>query len=271
MAPAYRWVCSQPIVRNRLAPWLTEFDVDDFSPSGRGLGPDDGLRRLEREGRLDDATVLVMGVGKGPEVESYWLDRGAAHVIGADLYAYPQDWSELKMAAHARGTVANFGLIDGSHLALRDDSVDVVFSQSVLEHVLDLDTFLAESARVLRADGRFYAYFGPLWSTYGGPHVGALEYDHLMLDADDYLAAARAVGDGWEHWLEEGLFNHLRLEDYLELLDRHFRIERLGVVASKQGQAFRHREPHTWAELLRSNEEHDLLVNLVSVIASPRD
>ena len=270
VSPAYRWMCSRPMVKQRIAPWLSEFKVDDFSPDGRGLGPDDGLRRLERDGTLDDATVLVMGVGRGPEVESYWLDRGAGHVVGADLFAYPDDWSALKIAAAARGTTANFGLTDGSQLALRDKSVDVVFSQSVLEHVLDLDMFLDESARVLTDDGSFYAYFGPLWSTFGGPHVGALEYDHLFLEPDDYLEAAREVGGGWEHWLEEGLFNELRLEEYIELLEKHFHIERLGVVASKQGQAFRHRDPHKWAELLRTHEEHDLLVNLVSVIGRPR-
>ena len=269
VAPAYRWMCSTPAVRRRMAPWL-DAPVHDFSPSGRGLGPDSGLRRLEREGRLDGARVLVLGVGRGPEVESYWLDRGASHVIGADLFKYPEDWNGLRSLADARGLQADFGLMDGAHLGLRDASVDVVFSQSVLEHVLDLDGFLAESARVLDDDGRFYAYFGPLWTTFGGPHVGALGYDHLLLDDASYLEAAREIGDGWEHWLEEGLFNRLTFDQYVELLERHFVIERLGVVASREGAAFKDRDPQTWERLLRDHDEKDLMINLVSVIARPR-
>lgn len=269
VAPAYRWACSRPMVRQRFAPWLDQ-QVDDFSPSGRGLGPDDGLRRLEREGRLDGARVLVMGVGRGPEVESYWLDRGAAHVIGADLFSYPENWGPLRRLAHSRGVHADFGLMDGAHLGLRDATMDVVFSQSVLEHVLDLDGFLAESARVLTSDGRFYAYFGPLWSTFGGPHVGALAYDHLLLDDDSYLEAAREVGGGWEHWLEAGLFNRLAFDEYVALLERHFVIERLGVVASRDGAAFKDRDPQTWSRLCEQHDEKDLLTNLVSVIARPR-
>ncbi|MCP3934111.1 MAG: class I SAM-dependent methyltransferase [Actinomycetia bacterium] len=211
-----------------------------------------------------------MGVGRGPEVGSYWLDRGASHVVGVDLFAYPNDWSVLRTEAAVRGTNADFALTDGSRLAVRDASVDLVFSQSVLEHVLDLDSFLAESARVLGENGRFYAYFGPLWRSYGGPHVGALAYDHLLVGDDAYLEAARQVGGGWEHWLEEGLFNRLRFDDYIDKLSQHFEIERLGVVASTAGQEYRARDPHTWGRLKRDNDERDLLTNLVSVIAKPR-
>ena len=270
VAPAYRWVCSRRLVRRKLAPWLSGFDIDDFSPDGRGLGPDYGIRRIARGGILEGATVLVLGVGRGAEIESYWLNQGAAQVIGADLSCHQEDWSALSCAAAADGTPVNFALMDGGAVGLRDNSVDVVFSQSVLEHVLDVDAFLAESTRVLADDGWFYAYFGPLWSTYGGSHVSALEYDHLLMEPGDYLAAAREVGDGWEHWLEAGLFNHLRFADYLELLDKHLHIERVGVVASKQGGAFRQRDPDTWARLLRDHDEQDLLVNLVSVIGRPK-
>jgi SAM-dependent methyltransferase len=270
LTPAYRWVCSKDAVRRRMAPWLADVAVDDFSPTGRGLGPDDGLDRLQRDGHLRDATVVILGVGRGPEVERSWLDRGAAHVVGADLFAYPDDWAVVSESARQRGVAADFSLMDGSMLGLRDACVDVVFSQSVLEHVLDLDGFLAESARVLSDNGRFYAYFGPLWTTYGGPHVGALAYDHLLVDDEEYLDAARQVGDGWEHWLEAGLFNRLTFDQYLEALEAHFVIDRLGVVASRDGAAFRYQHPHVWAQLLERYDEKDLLINLVSVIARPR-
>ncbi len=270
LSPVYRWVCSRPEVRRRIAPWLSADNVDDFSPNGRGLGPISALDRLDRKHGLMGATVLVVGVGRGPEVERYWLDRSIGHVIGIDLSAYPDDWNELRSVGSVSNIGMGFGLMDGAHLALQDSTVDIVFSQSVLEHMLDLDGFLAEAARVLKPGGRFVAYFGPLWSTYGGPHVGALAYDHLLLDDQTYLDAARNVGGGWEHWLEAGLFNKLLFDDYLDAFERHFSIDRLGVVASREGEAFRHKDPHTWSRLLHNHDEKDLLINLVSVIASPK-
>lgn len=268
--PAYRWVCSQRAVRQRIAPWLDDVALDDFSLTGAGLGPDDGLRRLERGGHLEGATVLVLGCGKGPEIGDYWLDRGAYHVVGVDLFAYPEEWSEVATRATDEGLKASFALSDGSNLGVADTSVDLVFSQSVLEHVVDLDSFLSECNRVLTDSGRFFAYFGPLWTTYGGPHVGQLGYDHLLTDDDSYLEAARRVGDGWEHWLEAGLFNRLRFDEYIDHIERHFEIERLGVVASRKGLGFRQNHPNEWNRLRRSHSERDLLTNLVSVIGKPR-
>ena len=42
---------------------------------------------------------------------------------------------------------------DGSRLPFRDDAFDVVFSSNVLEHVVGLPMLLAETRRVMRADG----------------------------------------------------------------------------------------------------------------------
>lgn len=268
--PAYRWLCSQPRFKHAMAPWLDDLAVDDFSPTGSGLSPEDGLRRLQSRGHIEGATVLVMGCGRAPEIDEYWLDRGASHVVGVDLFSYRDDWNTVERSAEKAGVLASFAQSDGSRLAIADTSVDLVFSQSVLEHVLDLDAFLTECRRVLTDSGRFFAYFGPLWKTYGGPHIGELAYDHLLVDEAEYLDAAREVGGGWEHWLEQGLFNRLTLDDYLDAISDHFEIDRLGVVASREGLRFRQRSPETWSVLRRSHSERDLLTSLVSVVAKPR-
>jgi len=152
-------------------------------------------------------------------------------------------------------------------LPLRDASVDLVSSQGVLEHVTDVERFLRESWRVLRPGGFIHAFFGPLWHCYGGPHIGELEYDHLLLEREEFIAKARALNTGWSYWLEKQLYNNLVLEEYLELFMRHFQIERLALVGSPAGSAYKKAHPDRWAVLLQRAREHNLLTRLVSITA----
>ncbi|MDG2112540.1 MAG: methyltransferase domain-containing protein, partial [Actinomycetota bacterium] len=177
----------------------------------------------------------------------------------------------MRRAELARqGVETTFTLMDGGKLGPRSDAVDLVFSQSVLEHVVDLRSTLAESRRVLRDHGRFVAWFGPIWPTYGGSHISELGYDHLLLNGDELLARARRVGGGWEYWLELGLFNNLRYQDYIDAISEHFEIEWLGVAGSRDGAMFRERHPQQWAYLRETWDEFDLLTRLVGVVARPR-
>lgn len=124
---------------------------------------------------------------------------------------------------------------------------------------------------MLRPGGVFYALFGPLWFTYGGPHISALAYDHLLLPESDFEARAAELGDGWELWLQLGLFNRLALDDYLAEFSKIFVIDRLVISDSIEGRRFRKQHPEVWRTLLESRTEKDLLVRLVSVVARPRE
>ena len=253
---AYLRTASLPPVRRRLAPHLDGLDRP-FRYTLRGAGIEHILPLAEVSGR----TVLVLGVGRADEPAD-WARLAARHVVGTDLQP-SGTWS-------ADAPRVSFLCTDGAHLALSADSVGVVTSRSVLEHVLDLDGFLDESARVLTRDGIFHAVFGPLWHTFGGSHVAALGYDHLLLDGEAVLAKARAVGHGWEHWLELDLFNRLRLDDYLAAIERRFIVERLVIADSREGRRFRAEHPDEWKRLRTAHAERDLLVRLVSVAARPR-
>lgn len=108
--------------------------VDQFGYANRQL------RRVVRGllhdvGIADGAVVLDMGCGSRPyerEVPS------GARYLGADLVGNP---------------VADLHFDDDGRLPLDDASVDVVLSTQVLEHVRDVDAYLAEARRVLRPGG----------------------------------------------------------------------------------------------------------------------
>ena len=113
--------------------------------------PDDVRRRLSVvfdeclvQTRLAGKRTLDAGCGYGPFSEEA-ARRGAAVIsldIGTQLVV-------LAVArARSRGLVA-----DVCHLALRDESFDVVISSEMLEHTAVPERAVKELARVLRADG----------------------------------------------------------------------------------------------------------------------
>jgi SAM-dependent methyltransferase len=268
-----RRVCSMGPVRNRLAPWLRgRGEVSAFSPNGAGLGPCEVLRQAHRRRSLSDATAVILGTGAGSEADLL-VPFGVSRLIGADLKAHETRWPQRRAQLASRGIAATFTLMDGSRYGLRDNSVDVIFSQSVLEYVDDLDATLAEAARVLVPGGHFAAWFGPLWCTFDGPHVPELRYEHLRVDDEELIRRTRLAnrgGERWEYWLEAGLLNRLRYEEYIDLLEKHFVLEWVGVTASSDGVAYRDSHPEVWSELVNSHDEVDLLISLVGVVGRPR-
>ena len=93
--------------------------------------------RLERLPQAwQGARVLCLAARIGTEVKAF-LDLGA-FAVGVDINPGPRN----RYVVHG----------DFHHLQYADHSVDLVFSNS-LDHVFDLDRWMSEIARVLRADG----------------------------------------------------------------------------------------------------------------------
>jgi hypothetical protein len=86
----------------------------------------------------------------------------------------------------------------------------------------------------------------------------------------ELLKRARKVGDGWEHWLELDLFNRMKYDEYIELLDRHFVLEWVGVSGSSDAAKFGDQHPDKWSRLLDHHDEMDLMVRSVGVVGRPR-
>ncbi len=98
---------------------------------------------LERVLRLfpAGATILEIGAGAGWQAKQL-ADRGykvTAIDIAQSRYSTLQEWNVIDY--------------DGHHIPLPDQSVDVIFSSNVLEHIPHIDEFMVEMRRVLRPGG----------------------------------------------------------------------------------------------------------------------
>jgi SAM-dependent methyltransferase len=101
------------------------------------------LSRLNAEGR-----GLDLGCGDG-ELAAVMLTGTNVRWTGLDI-----DEADAELA-RKRGFYENVHLASASHIPEPDRAFDVVFSNSSLEHMQELDGVLAEVARVLKPGGQF--------------------------------------------------------------------------------------------------------------------
>ncbi len=102
------------------------------------------LRHVDFDGR-----VLDLGCGDGTLSAVIFGGRRRCTLLG--LEPDPIDAE----AARGSGIYASVHCAPGDSIPEPDQSVDLVFSNSVLEHIPDLEPVLAEVARVTRPGGRF--------------------------------------------------------------------------------------------------------------------
>ncbi|MDQ6949655.1 MAG: class I SAM-dependent methyltransferase [Actinomycetota bacterium] len=255
-----RWF-SSPRVRRRVAPYLAGYDGILFSPTGTGFSHTSELQMLADLGELGD--VLLIGAEYGGEIDELWGPHHPRSVVGVDIGDYEQGW-----ASRPAGNVpACFAKMDASHLGFAPRSFDLIYSQGVLPHIVDVPSFLSDAYDALRPGGIFYAFCCPLWRTFGGSHVHDLGYDHLRLSEADLLERAIALRDGTYWWLGKGLFNKLRFRDLLGHVEDRFDVIRVGVMEAPDGKRYRRTNPVDWAGLRQDHEEEDLLIRLVSLTA----
>jgi SAM-dependent methyltransferase len=89
---------------------------------------------------LADLSLLEVGAGDGHRLAS--IRRQFWDVQGIDVAAGDGVACQHRVLGY-----------DGRHIPFPDDSFDVIFSASVLQHVRDLEALLADMARVLRPKG----------------------------------------------------------------------------------------------------------------------
>jgi len=108
------------------------------------LDNDEPLRQMVYGATGPESRVLDAGAGAG-DLFAYELKGRVAEMIGVDLDPRVETNSQLDRGIRA----------DLADIPLDDDSVDVVFSRYVLEHVAEPGRFLGEMARILKSGGRF--------------------------------------------------------------------------------------------------------------------
>jgi len=110
------------------------------------------IKKFSKEGGLEK--ILDYGSGGGQTVIFLRL-------LGYDAYGVCLSVNEVPNAvAKGLGLGENiFYKYDGVKVPFQDSEFSFVYSEQVLEHVMDLETYYRESARVLKPGGRAYFSF----------------------------------------------------------------------------------------------------------------
>lgn len=103
-------------------------------------------------------TLVDVGGGRSSPVAASEKRSNQTHVVALDV-----SLEELYPNVHADSKVASDAV---RGLPFRDGSVDVLVSSAVLEHLVDVDAFVGEGARVLRPGGSFIHLFPGRYSSF---------------------------------------------------------------------------------------------------------
>src|SRR5687768_16131431 len=100
-------------------------------------------------GRQLARPILDLGCGDGLFAQLVFGDRSIEQGLDPD--------ERVAEIARARGTYSTVHVALGQKMPIESGSLATVISNSVLEHIPDLESVLRETARVLRANGELWA------------------------------------------------------------------------------------------------------------------
>ncbi|WP_392426147.1 class I SAM-dependent methyltransferase [Barrientosiimonas humi] len=162
---------------------------------------DDTVAIIEQYADLDGA--VVADVGSGPAQFAEAFNRAGARYVGFEV-----DGHTLRLTENTAGAIAR-----GEQLPLADNSIDVVISSNVLEHVPVPSALADELMRVCRPGGLVFLsytlWYGPWgghetspWHFLGG-HYAARRYERVHgrppknVFGESMFAATMAQGLRW--------------------------------------------------------------------------
>src|SRR2546422_489642 len=270
----------RPVFNLEARRWLTDATLRAHKPAAvlRERGFPVEARRRWALAQLDvsNAVILIQGTGSGWDALT-WARFRPKNVIATDLFKF-DTWREISRHCAKQWNVAcEFHRAPLEDLSiLPDGSVDLCVSDAVFEHCRDLDGVLIESRRVLKAGGRLYAAYGPLWFCGGGDHYsgrGGLRnlYNHVVLSPADYSAyvsgsrqEVEEFQDG-HRFIELDLFSKLTTGDYLRSFRKAgFSVDALIVEISSEALKFRRLFPALFSRVIEATagrcSTDDLLV-----------
>ncbi|GAB6037075.1 hypothetical protein JCM15519_16340 [Fundidesulfovibrio butyratiphilus] len=217
----------------------------------------DAYQEMAEQARATLATVRVaeLGCGATDSTGYEWLGRLGGEWTGVEPFAGRNAalCDTLRRQAQARHPGADLTRVRRARdlKELADASVDVIVSNSVLEHVADPDALFAQCRRVLVP---------------GGVMLHQVDYrDHFFKYPFHFLKFSRRT---WEAWLNPGDLPRLRLDDHLSALDRAgFTAWTLSSVADPLGLA--EVLPHLSRDF-RDKDLEALAVTQARIAARPR-
>lgn len=142
-------------VKNGLYGWSPKGDgklIYDFLPENNSLQTNslrEGLAALERISPKDGRIIVVdLGCGSGESYDIFSARAGVVHWVGLDI-------TDSQEASAQKRTKMPFCAYDGVCIPLATNSVDIIYSRQVFEHVRRPEALLTQVHRVLKTGGVF--------------------------------------------------------------------------------------------------------------------
>lgn len=140
----------------------------------------DNLHKVNLSGR----NVLEIGVGYGGYL-FHILKSQAAFAYGIDVDEYRVQKAKELIAESYEGKNFSIQLCDAREMSwFQNESIDLVLSDAVIEHIRDRKEMFAEISRILKKDGVAFLSTSPIWFTWNGGHLARyipVPWIHLLL------------------------------------------------------------------------------------------
>lgn len=170
------------------------------------------------------ARVLDVGCGDGKETMMFKERVGCPTIVGID------GQKGRVMAAKARGVDARMGDI-AKKWPFPDQSFDVVVTNQVIEHILDIDHFIKETQRVLKKSGYSVISTENLssWHNIGALVLGYQDFSHHILKIKHignpfalHFGEKTAGWSGKDHsGVDDSAYPHIKIMTYKSLREAY--------------------------------------------------
>lgn len=257
--------------------------VDTYIYGTRGLEYQLLRSLLNKYFPLKNKSVMIAGCGTGRDIPS-WINYSPKNLLCVDYYCYKKCWDIIQNYYSNNKTKIKF---IQQNLESMDDipsnSLDIIGSDAVFEHLKNFSSVLSEFYRVLKPGGVIYANFGPLWRTWSGDHISGFDslksgFNHLLLDAVEYRKYINSYGDFShnEHdgrtWINSQMFSYLAAEEYIQkLIQQKFKKIYISCSINPQTENFFKKFPSESNFLMEKYKKSDLLIAGLTIIYQKPD
>ena len=253
----------EPLVRFLLLRgWVIQASTETFHPE-QAVGR--YVDALTESGEiLAGQRIMVFGYGGRFDIGLGLLEAGAAHVVLVDKYAPPDHAHNLSLLPFSERYLFLKGdsvtprpdfitLLQGDIRTADIESVDIVLSNSVYEHLDDVEGITASLASLTNP---------------GGTHAHFIDLrDHFFKYPFEMLRFSEQT---WTHWLNPSSnHNRYRLWDYRRVFEAHFSQIKIDILAREEA-AFLKLKPHIQPEFISGNLQEDA-VSLICVVAKKQE
>lgn len=259
-------------------PVLKKFNPNLILPNQRGNDYDRHRRRVNNYCNIKGKTILIIGVGSGKDLKS-WVEYKPKKIIAMDIINYSKAWKILKNNfSKIYQTEVEFFIGNIEEMKnIESNSIDIVTSDAVFEHVNNFKKCLKEINRVLKHGGHLYSTFGPLWHSIGGDHISGNDhysngFNHLKLDKKNYYEYLESFGpfshneDDGRTWIYNNLFSYLKPIDYLYELNKHgFKKKFLQIILDERINYYKD-NIEDYSKIKNEYGEENIIISGLSII-----